>query len=96
MFTKKNNEEVTTIQDLIDGLTSQMQTYDAYSEEYAKMNEQLQSLHKMRMTEKGLYRPSADVLLNVIGSLAGIVTIVSFEHTHVITTKALGFVKNLK
>lgn len=95
MFIKKT-EENTTVQDLIDGVTSQMQTYDAFSEEYAKMNEQLHTLHKMRMTEKGLYRPSADVVLNVIGSLAGIATIVSFEHAHVITSKALGFVKTLK
>lgn len=95
MFIKKT-EENTTVQDLIDGVTSQMQTYDAFSEEYAKMNEQLHTLHKMRMAEKVHNRPSADVVINVIGSLAGIATIVSFEHAHVITSKALGFVKTLK
>lgn len=94
MFTKKT--DVTTIQDLINGVTSQMETYDAFSEEYAAMNEQLQALHKMRMSEKTLSRPSIDAVLGIVGNLAGIAGIVHFERAHALTSKAVSFIGKLK
>ena len=96
MFTKKNDEKPATIQELIDGVATQMLTYDAHSDEYAKMNEQLQKLHKMKMTERPTLIPSADVVVQTLCSLIGIVSIVRFEQTHALTSKALGFVMKTK
>lgn len=95
MNTKSQKDKDPSIDELIAGVMSQMLTYDAFSEEYAKMNEQLQMLHKMK-TAQSWSRPSGDAILGAFASLAGIVAIVANEHTHVITSKALGFVTKAK
>lgn len=96
MFTIKRDEAKVTVQDLINGVTSQMDTYDAFAQEYITMMEQLQTLHKMRMTEKDRSRPSADAILGLVANLAGIATIVNFEQTHALTSKAVAFLGKLK
>lgn len=95
MSTNKPDIEKQTLQTQIDYILEQMSEHHTHSEEYAQMVEQLEKLHKMRATEK-VGRPSADVMLNVFGSLAGIIAIVGFEKANVVTSKALGFVLKTK
>lgn len=95
MFTLKRDETV-TVQDLINGVTSQMQTYDAFDEKYITMNEELQKLHKMRQIEKDRSRPSVDAVFGLVSNLVGIATIVNFEQTHALTSKAVAFIGKLK
>ena len=82
-----------TIDDVINVLLSEMQGFDAHSDEYVKMVTQLEKLHKMKASEKKpRINVSHDALVAVFGNLAGIGLILNFEKLNVITTKALGFV----
>lgn len=38
----------------------------------------------------------SETLVPVIGSLVGIVIVVAYEHTHIVTSKALGMVTNIR
>lgn len=61
------------------------------SNDFAKTTEQLDSLYKIKAQNKP-DRVSKDTLLTVIANLAGIGLILSYEHAHVVTSKALSFV----
>lgn len=91
MFAKKNTEETVSLQDLIDHVAGQMDTYDAHSDEYAAMADQLKKLYAMK-NEKKNNRVSADTAVVVAGNLAGIALILYFERVGIVTSKALGFV----
>jgi hypothetical protein len=65
--------------------------------ENAKTNEERLSAMKAyrelcELQEKSKTRVSPDTLLIVGGNLIGIVLILGYEHLHVVTSKALGFV----
>lgn len=79
------------IQKAIDAILAEMDNHKPYSVEYITMVEQLEKLYKVKETTKP-DRVSKDALLNVGGSLAGIVAIIGYERFHIITSKALGFV----
>lgn len=69
---------------------SDMKGFTSDADEYSAMVEQLVKLHAMKECEKpnGV---SKDTVLIVAGNLLGIVMILSFERTNVITTRALQF-----
>lgn len=97
---------------------------DPYSEEYAKANDQLVKLHKLKMAESShelevrssaakfnLEREKTDIqhmldlrpkpvdkntLILAGANLLGIVAIVGHERAHVVTSKAIGFLKTLR
>ena len=93
MSSKKTQSANPTIDDVINVLLSEMQGFDAHSDEYAKMVTQLEKLHAMKASEKKpRINVSPDALVAVFGNLAGIGLILNFEKLNVITTKALGFV----
>lgn len=72
-----------------------MSTVDPSSTEYYAY---LGSLTALVEAKKKLH-PSgvaSDTMINAITNLLGIVTIVTYEHTHVLTSKALGFVSRLR
>lgn len=61
------------------------------SDEYAVILDQIVKLHELQVAETP--KPvSRDTLAMIAAQLAAVVIIVTYEHTHVITTKALGFV----
>lgn len=95
MFAKKNNDDIKTLDELINSLSLQMDTHDAFSDEYATMADQLKKLYSMKH-EKKANRPSADTLAVVAGNLAGILLILNFERAGVVTSKALGFIMKPK
>lgn len=88
MFTSKN--EPTHLETLIDKLLTELENTESDSEKFAKIVDQLDKLHKMLPKKEPLMKP--EMLIPVAGNLAGILAILSFEKTNVITTKALGFV----
>lgn len=65
--------------------------HTADSEEYAKIVDQIVKLHSLK-TEETLKPVSKDTWALIAANLTGIVIIVAYEHAHVITTRALGFV----
>jgi hypothetical protein len=65
------------------------------SDEYAKMNKQLGALHERLMAQKP--KPlDAGTVATISANLVGILLIVGHERAHVITSKAVGFVRTLR
>lgn len=92
MFTKTPpSHNLIKLEEAIDMLLLAMETQDKTSEEYAKMVDQLEKLYKLKEIDspKGV---SNDTLAAILGNLAGIFAILSYEHGRIITSKALGFV----
>lgn len=97
MFKKKTPIKPSALDDAIDRLLVEMKSTDPVSDEYGKLVERLDKLHKMKVTDKDNgRRVSADAMLTVGANLAGIVLILGFERAHIITSKALGFVLKTK
>jgi len=93
MFKKKN--ELIGIDLVIDLATTELLDLKPGSPEYDKVLEQLEKLNKIAKSNKS-DPVSKDGLLGVIANLAGIGLILQHERLHVITTKALGFVRTLR
>lgn len=89
MFTKAQPEP-THLEEVIDRLLTQLQELDPASDEFSRIVDQLDKLTKMLPKKEASVKPEA--LINVFGNLAGILAILSYERTHVITSKAIGFV----
>lgn len=86
--------EKTGLEKAIDDLLSEMDAVTADSPEYAKMVEHLVKLHQMK-TEERPRRVSPDTLFTVLANLGGILILVGYEQKHVITSKALPFIRRL-
>ena len=94
MFINKSKAK-TGLEDAIDEAIRELKSYDAHTEEYAKVVEQLTKLHSMSEKDK-TDRVSKDTLALVLGNLAGIIVIVGYEHKHVIVSKALSMLRLVK
>ena len=93
MFNKTTEEslldlEITSVQT---ALTKLKPTDDDYDTTLT----QLERLFTLKQLEKP-QKISADTKATIAANLAGILTIVAYEHSHVITTKALSFLMHLK
>jgi len=86
--------EKTNLDRAIDDLYREMDDLNGDSQEYASMADQLVKLHALKMNESSR-RVSPDVRASIIANLLGILIIVTHERVHVVTTKALGFIKKL-
>lgn len=84
----------TNLDKAIDDLYLQMDDLTGDTQEYAKMADQLVKLHALKMNESSR-RVSPDVKATILANLLGILIIVTHERVHVVTTKALGFIKKL-
>jgi hypothetical protein len=80
----------TGLDEAINEVLSEMKGFTSDADEYSTMVEQLVKLYSLQTCEKpqGI---SKDTMLIVAGNLLGIVMILSYEKTNVITTKALQF-----
>lgn len=87
--------EMTHLEKTTDDLLSQMESFTGDDDEYAKMVEQYVKLNSCK-PEKALPLIRADTIVAVIGNLLGILLILGFEHTNVITSKAMSFVLKAK
>jgi hypothetical protein len=72
-----------------------LKTLQSESKEYAQVVKQIQKLHAMRQAEKP---PVVDpnTLLMIGANITGIILIVGHERMHLVTSKALGFVRQLR
>jgi len=86
--------EKTQLDETIESVLHEMAGVAADSDEFEKMTDQLVKLHALKTTE-GRPRISPDVKATIIANLAGIAIIVGHERTHIVTSKALGFIKKL-
>lgn len=92
MSLNKTSADKTGLEEAIDKVLLEMSSKASDSEEFSKMVDQLEKLHKMKIAEKPESRVDINTLVAIGGNLAGIVAILGFERAHVVTSKALGFV----
>lgn len=90
MFRRKEPENA-ALDKVIDALLQDMSITSTDTKEYATLLGHLVTLQKLKETNSP--KPiSRDTILVVAGNLAGIVLILAYENSRVITSKALGFV----
>lgn len=88
MFQKPKDSNVQGLETTIDHLISEMASREGDSEEYTKMTDNLETLYKLKLEDKP-DRVKLDTIAIVAGNLLGIIIIVGFEKSHVMTSKAL-------
>lgn len=72
----------------------QLGFYEPYSKKYAAIMAQIEHHKKLNGKHKPERKPvDASVWISSATSLLGVVIIVAYEHTHVITSKALGLLR---
>ena len=90
---KANTIEPTPLDEAIDRLFISMQGMEPETDEYSNTADQLLKLYKLRDESNAKKRVSPDALVQLVGSLSGIMAILVFEKSgHIITTKAMSFV----
>lgn len=95
MFGPFRRDKDTYLDELITRVVDDMQMFGPESEEYPKLVTHLAALRKLEADKKPS-RVSPDTVVIVLGNLLGILIIVMYEHTGVITSKALDLTRNKK
>lgn len=100
MFKLTNSkEEDSDLETLITNHIAVMDGIGPETEEYTVQANNLKTLMETRKIEAEIekpWRPSADTVVSVAGSIIGIVAILTFEKANVITTKSLSFVPKIR
>ena len=91
IFSKKSDDS--TLNDVITDVLNQMQSVKKDTEEFATLMEHLKELYALKKQDASKGAVSADKWVDVGGNLIGIFAILSYEHAHVITSKALSFIR---
>lgn len=94
MFAKKIPKP-TRLDMAIDALLTQITDTPCDTAEYAKMVDQLTKLYKLKEIDTPK-RVSQDTLYIIAANLIGIVLILSYERTNVLTSRAIAFVTKLR
>ena len=84
MFTSKDSDEKSGLDEAIDSVLAEMASVNADSDEYAKMVDQLVKLYPLKETE-AKRKVSPDTMALIAGNLLGIMLIVGHERAHVVT-----------
>ena len=94
MFTRKPDTNDQLLNEILERVMQDMKGEDPNTEKYAQMREQLTELYKIR-NENRSRRVSPDTLATIGANLLGIGIIVGHERTHIVTSKALSFIRKL-
>ena len=92
---KRQPHEDSDLEKLITTHIAVMDGIGPETEEYTAQANNLKTLMETRAIEDSIekpWRPSADTVVTVAGSILGIVAILTFEKANVITSKSLSFV----
>ena len=95
MFGRPPKVENVKLDAAMNRVLDDMDLADPNSDEYSDMISHLERLSKLRTHERP-GRVSPDTVLIVAGNLVGILIIVAYEHSHAMTSKALGFIPKAK
>lgn len=96
MFFTKKTQEPTLIDEAIKAILVELRTKKATDPEYAVMTAQLEKLFKLKEIESPKWRVSPDTVALILGNLGGVILILGYEHAHVVSSKALGFLMKAK
>ena len=94
MFTNKTGHE-TQLEAETDRVLTYLATQKIDSDEYAKALEHVVKLQEMKEDEKPS-RLSPDSILMAATNIVGILLIISYEHSHVITSRAMNQVRPVR
>lgn len=94
MFNRKSDTNDQLLNETIERVMQDMKHEDPNTEKFAQMREQLTELYKIK-NENRSRRVSPDTLATIGANLLGIGIIVGHERTHIVTSKALGFIRKL-
>lgn len=72
-------------------LFAELRELPSDGEEYDRVSNQLKKLYPLKETDSKR-KLSPDVLVGAVANLVGIGMIIHYEHVHIITSKALGFI----
>jgi hypothetical protein len=95
LFTRKPRPEDVPLNLATDLVLLDLKNHPDDSDRVAKNIKQLAKLQKLR-SENRSTRVSPDTLAIVLGNLAGVLLIVSYEKHNIVTSKALTFVQKLR
>ena len=96
MFAIRRMPKPHPLDDVIEGKISYLRGCDEETELYGESVRQLKTLMDLRARDRGDREPvSSGQLLAVAANVLGILAILGYEKTNVITTKALGFVPKI-
>ena len=87
----KTRNSPTRLDEVIDAALVQMLEINPTTNDYSMAADQLTKLYKLKESSTPK-RVSSDTLAVVLGNLAGIGMILSYERVHIVTSKAIGFV----
>lgn len=91
VFTKRDKR--TNLEKEIDQVLIDLSALPPQSKDYATIVMHLETLYKLKLEEKEKdHKIKPDAIIIVAGNLLGILLIMNYEKTNVITTKALSFV----
>lgn len=91
---KKAKPEPTPLETQIARVYEELKTITPDDPEYTKLLNTAEQIQKLQKTDKKDFwsEVSADAVVAAGASIAGIVMILTFERTHIMTSKALSFV----
>lgn len=95
MFVKKPTDEQLALEKVIADTIEELNHVTADSSEFAKITEQLETLNKIRNSQRP-DKISPETIAMICANLGGILLVMNFERTHVIATKAFSFISKLK
>lgn len=91
MFNRKPKDK----QPIDHAIDATFDAYDPHDDDALKQFKLLKGLHAIKAQTEPK-RPNPDTMLLVAGNLVGIVMIVGHERAHVVTSKALQFIKQAR
>ncbi len=94
MFNRLTDTNDQILNDVIESALNQLKASEPDTESYARVRDQLTELYKIR-NENRSRRVSPDTLATIAANLFGIGVIVGYEQKHIITSKAIGFVRKI-
>lgn len=87
-------KQTTPFDEEIERLTRELKNHTIGSDEYSTSLDTITKLQKVRNEERSS-QISKDTWITAGTNLLGILLIISYEHSHVMTSKALPFVKRV-
>jgi hypothetical protein len=88
-------EPISILDEPIEKLLTEMNTYSPDTEEYRAAIEYMERLVRLKAEERRT-RVSPDTMAIVVGNLLGILIIVAYEQKHVMVSKGMGLILKTK
>lgn len=93
---KPEQEDPILLDRAIGKLLTELNNHDGESEEALAISKVVKTLYEAKATIPEPDVVSANTMATIAANLLGIVLVIGYERTHVITSKALGFVLKTK